>query len=583
MLAAEETSGAPVPFPILSMLILVPFVGAVAVALTNKSRPEITKLIALMASVGTAAMSIWLLWAFEQGEAGFQFSSQHAWIEQWGIGWHLGVDGISLFLIVLTGVLFPLVIVGIDPHHDEKPYLAWLLLLQAGVMGSFLSLDLFLFFIFFEIVLVPMYFLIGGWGYENRVYAATKFFLYTMFGSAFMLVGIIATAMLAREDVGRLTFDLVEIAENANFSANAGRWLFFSIAIAFAVKVPIFPLHTWLPDAHTQAPTAGSVVLAGVMLKLGTYGFLRFGLYLFPEAAVWSRSLWLTLAVVGIIYGAIAATMQKDLKRLVAYSSVAHLGFIVLGTFAFTTQAISGSVLQMVNHGVSTGALFLLVGMIYERRKTRQIAELGGIQKVAPIFAAGFMIVMLSSIGVPGLNGFIGEYLILVGSFQTARWWTVVATAGVILAALYLLWAYQRVFHGEPDEANAAFPELRAKEAMVLLPFIVAIVFTGVYPKPLLDRIEPSVEALVTHVADNSAFNIPEPGQQCGTFEVDHSEADAGENEANTEARAEADAEEHGDESNGCESGDDGSHDSGDDESHDDDASQGNEGEEQGE
>ena len=504
----------------------------------------------------------------------------------WGIGWHLGVDGISLFLIVLTGVLFPLAIVGIDAHHDEKPYLAWLLMLQAGVMGSFLSLDLFLFFIFFEIVLVPMYFLIGGWGYENRVYAATKFFLYTMFGSAFMLVGIIATAMLAREDVGRLTFDLVEIAENANFSANVGRWLFFSIAIAFAVKVPIFPLHTWLPDAHTQAPTAGSVVLAGVMLKLGTYGFLRFGLYLFPEAAVWSRSLWLTLAVIGIIYGAIAATMQKDLKRLVAYSSVAHLGFIILGTFAFTTQAISGSVLQMVNHGVSTGALFLLVGMIYERRQTRQIAELGGIQKVAPIFAAGFMIVMLSSIGVPGLNGFIGEYLILIGSFETARWWTVVATAGVILAALYLLWAYQRVFHGEPDEANTAFPELRAQEALVLLPFIAAIVFTGVYPKPLLDRIEPSVEVLVTHVADNSAFNIPESGQQCGTFEVEHEEegeAHAAESEADAAASAEADAEPHGDESNGCESGDDESHDSGDDESHDDDISPGDEGEEQGE
>ena len=586
MLAAEESTGAPVPFPILTMLILVPFVGAIAVALTNKSRPEITKLIALMASVGTAALSIWLLFAFEQGEAGFQFSSQHAWIEQWGIGWHLGVDGISLFLIVLTGVLFPLAIVGIDAHHDEKPYLAWLLMLQAGVMGSFLSLDLFLFFIFFEIVLVPMYFLIGGWGYENRVYAATKFFLYTMFGSAFMLVGIIATAMLAREDVGRLTFDLVEIAENANFSANVGRWLFFSIAIAFAVKVPIFPLHTWLPDAHTQAPTAGSVVLAGVMLKLGTYGFLRFGLYLFPEAAVWSRSLWLTLAVIGIIYGAIAATMQKDLKRLVAYSSVAHLGFIILGTFAFTTQAISGSVLQMVNHGVSTGALFLLVGMIYERRQTRQIAELGGIQKVAPIFAAGFMIVMLSSIGVPGLNGFIGEYLILIGSFETARWWTVVATAGVILAALYLLWAYQRVFHGEPDEANTAFPELRAQEALVLLPFIAAIVFTGVYPKPLLDRIEPSVEVLVTHVADNSAFNIPESGQQCGTFEVEHEEegeAHAAESEADAAASAEADAEPHGDESNGCESGDDESHDSGDDESHDDDISPGDEGEEQGE
>ena len=460
--------------------------------------------------------------SFEMGEAGFQFSSQHTWIEQWGISYHVGVDGISLFLVVLTGVLFPLAIVGIDPHHDEKPYLAWLLMLEAGVMGSFLSLDLFLFFIFFEIVLVPMYFLIGGWGYENRVYAATKFFLYTMFGSAFMLVGLIATAMLAREDLGRLTFDLVEIAEGANFAANTGRWLFFAFAIAFAVKVPIFPLHTWLPDAHTQAPTAGSVVLAGVMLKLGTYGFLRFGLYLFPEAAVWSRSLWLTLAVIGIIYGAIAATMQKDLKRLVAYSSVAHLGFIILGTFAFTSQAISGSVLQMVNHGVSTGALFLLVGMIYERRKTRQISELGGIQKVAPIFAAGFMIVMLSSIGVPGLNGFVGEYLILLGSFQTARWWTVVATAGVILAALYLLWAYQRVFHGEPDEDNAKFPELRVKEGLVLLPFIAAIVFTGVYPKPLLDRIEPSVDALVEHVVENSDFEHPEYGSQCGTFEVEH-------------------------------------------------------------
>ena len=522
LVAAEDPHGGAIAFPILTMLVLVPIVGAVAVAISSKRRPEIAKLIALMTSVGVGAMSIWLLSSFEMGEAGFQFSSQHTWIEQWGISYHVGVDGISLFLVVLTGVLFPLAIVGIDPHHDEKPYLAWLLMLEAGVMGSFLSLDLFLFFIFFEIVLVPMYFLIGGWGYENRVYAATKFFLYTMFGSAFMLVGLIATAMLAREDLGRLTFDLVEIAEGANFAASTGRWLFFAFAIAFAVKVPIFPLHTWLPDAHTQAPTAGSVVLAGVMLKLGTYGFLRFGLYLFPEAAVWSRSLWLTLAVIGIIYGAIAATMQKDLKRLVAYSSVAHLGFIILGTFAFTSQAISGSVLQMVNHGVSTGALFLLVGMIYERRKTRQISELGGIQKVAPIFAAGFMIVMLSSIGVPGLNGFIGEYLILLGSFQTARWWTVVATAGVILAALYLLWAYQRVFHGEPDEANAKFPELRVKEGLVLLPFIAAIVFTGVYPKPLLDRIEPSVDALVEHVVENSDFDHPEYGSQCGTFEADH-------------------------------------------------------------
>jgi NADH-quinone oxidoreductase subunit M len=412
----------------------------------------------------------------------------------------LGVDGISLFMVVLTGVLFPLVIVGIDPHHDHKSYLAWMLLLEAGVMGSFLSLDLFLFFVFFEIVLVPMYFLIGGWGYEKRVYAATKFFLYTMAGSAFMLVGIVATAFLARRDTGALTFDLVEIAEKANFATGTGRWLFVAFMIAFAVKVPLFPLHTWLPDAHTQAPTGGSVILAGVLLKMGTYGMLRFGVYLFPQAAIWAKPVLLTLAVIGILYGAIAATMQKDLKRLVAYSSVAHLGFIVLGTFAMTTQAITGGVMQMVNHGVSTGALFLLVGMIYERRHTRQISELGGIQAVAPIFAGFFMIVMLSSIGLPGLNGFVGEFLVLIGSFETARWWVVVATIGVILAALYLLWAYQRVFHGEPSEDNKSFPEITLREGLLLSVFVAAIVFAGVYPKPMLDRIEPSVKALIEHV-----------------------------------------------------------------------------------
>mgnify|MGYP005812005335 CR=1 FL=1 len=498
-------------FPILTSIVLLPAVGSLLVALMPTSRPDLPKLVALLSSVGTLGLSIWLLTGFETGEAGFQFVSKHTWIEAWGISWHLGVDGISLFLVVLNALLVALSIAGIDPHHDEKAYLAWLLLLQTGVMGSFLSLDLFMFFVFFEIVLVPMYFLIAGWGYEQRVYAATKFFLYTMFGSAFMLVGLIATVALASRDLGHTTFDLVEIAEGADFAASTGRWLFFAFAIAFAVKVPVFPLHTWLPDAHTQAPTAGSVVLAGVLLKLGTYGLLRFGLYLFPEASYWSRPLWLTLAVIGIIYGAIAATMQKDLKRLVAYSSVAHLGFIVLGTFAFTTQSLSGGVLQMINHGVSTGALFLLVGMIYERRHTRQIAELSGLQKVAPIFAAGFTVVMLSSIGVPGLNGFIGEYLVLTGSFLTARWWTVVAAAGVILAALYLLWAYQRVFHGEPSEDNQSFRELRLKEGLVLLPFIGLIVFMGVYPKPVLDRLEPSIDLLIEHVEEHTDYVEPEP------------------------------------------------------------------------
>lgn len=503
-------------FPILSMLIVVPVVGAFVITVLSKRRPEYTKLVATVTSVTTAAMTIWLTAEFDRSADGFQFVSKHTWIEQWGISWHLGVDGISLFLVLLTGVLFPLAIVGIDPHNDEpsrdKPYFAWLLLLQAGVMGSFVSLDLFLFFVFFEVVLVPMYFLIGGWGYEGRVYAATKFFLYTMIGSAFMLVSIMATVFIAsRNGVDGITFDLVEIAENAEFAATTGRWLFFGFAIAFAVKVPIFPLHTWLPDAHTQAPTAGSVVLAGVMLKLGTYGLLRFGLYLFPEASVWSRYLWLGLAVIGITYGAIAATMQRDLKRLVAYSSVAHLGFIVLGTFAFTSQALTGSVMQMVNHGVSTGALFLLVGMIYERRHTRQIAELKGIQAVAPIFAAAFMVVMLSSVGVPGLNGFVGEYLILTGTFLAEPWYVVFAATGVILAAIYMLWAYQRVFHGEPDEANRSFPELRIREAMVLLPFIVVIVFTGVYPKPMLERIEPAVVSLIEHVEDKAGFDAPKP------------------------------------------------------------------------
>ena len=498
MIAAA--SGEVLSFPILSALVILPLIGSIVVALLGKSRPEWIKLGALTSSVTTGALSLWLLGAFKSGEAGFQFVSQHLWISQWGISWHLGVDGISLFLVVLTGILFPLVIVGIDPHHNETSYFAWMLLLQAGVMGSFLALDLFLFFVMFEIVLVPMYFLIGGWGYDQRVYAATKFFLYTMAGSAFMLVGIIATVSLAQRDLGVVTFDLVRIAEGASFSTNAARWLFVSFAIAFAVKVPLFPFHTWLPDAHTQAPTGGSVILAGVLLKMGTYGFLRFGVYLFPEAAMWARPVLFTLAVIGIIYGAIAATMQRDLKRLVAYSSVAHLGFIVLGTFALTSQAVTGAVIQMVSHGVSTGALFLLVGMIYERRHTREIAELRGIQHVAPIFAGVFTVVMLSSVGLPGLNGFVGEFLILIGSFGPARWWTVVATVGVVLAALYLLWAYQRVFHGEPDEANSTFKELTLKEGLLMSVFVAIIVATGIYPKPILDRIEPSVKSFIEHV-----------------------------------------------------------------------------------
>jgi NADH-quinone oxidoreductase subunit M len=498
-------------FPLLTTLIVVPALGAVLVALVPKGRPELARGLGVLTTLAVGALSVALLIGFDVGDAGFQLAEKHTWIEEFGIAWNLGVDGISLFLVVLTGLLFPIAIIGVRPHHDTKAYMAWLLLLEAGCIGVFLALDLFLFFVMFEIVLVPMYFLIGGWGYGERVYAALKFFLFTMLGSAFMLVGILSLAFLHQRATGELTFDLVVLAEAQGVIAeNTARWLFLSFAVAFAVKVPVFPLHTWLPDAHTQAPTAGSVILAGVMLKLGTYGFLRFGLYLFPEAAAYFAPLMVTLGVIGIIYGAVVAAMQRDLKRLVAYSSVAHLGFIVLGTFAFTTQGLQGGVIQMVNHGISTGALFLLVGMIYDRRHTREIAKLGGLQKSAPVLAGVFTLVMLSSVGLPGLNGFVGEFLILIGSFPTRRWWAVVATAGVILAAVYLLWAYQRVFHGVPDGDNAAMPDMNRRELLVLAPLLAAIVFLGVYPKPVLDRIEPAVDRLVAHVEDNSGFTEPE-------------------------------------------------------------------------
>ena len=562
-----------VSFPLLTAAILVPLAGAIGVALMPRRRPELVRLVALLFSGTAGAFTIWLLGAFDRHDDGFQFESTHSWIPEFGIGWHLGVDGISLFLVVLTGVLFPLAFLAVTPKKDAKAYYAWLLLLEAGCIGAFSALDLFLFFVFFEIVLVPMYFLIGGWGYGQRIYAALKFFLFTMFGSALMLVGILAVAFVEQDESDRqldpareelallegelqaqlgagaepdpllvdridqltaqvsegqaLTFDLVDLAdrraarvaaevpdENSGswnpFDWGAGKWIFLAFALAFAVKVPLFPLHTWLPDAHTQAPTAGSVILAGVMLKLGTYGFIRFGLYLFPDASYFFAPVFLTLGVIGIIYGAVVAAMQRDLKRLVAYSSVAHLGFIALGTFAFTTQGLQGGILQMVNHGISTGALFLLLGMIYERRHTYEIATMSGMQKAAPVLAGVFTVVMLSSIGLPGLNGFVGEFLILAGAYLTAKWWAVVAAGGVILAALYLLWAYQRVFHGEPAEDDLATPDMRLGDVAVMAPLLGLIVFLGVYPKPVLERIEPAVSALVTRIEQTTDFVEPD-------------------------------------------------------------------------
>ncbi len=494
-------TGANVGFPVLTAMVLTPLIGAVVIALIPKSRPDMHRLVAILAGVIAGAIGLFVLYEFKVGDPGFQFVVKHTWVSSLDIKFYLGVDGISLFLLVLTGILFPIALFAARPEHDEKGYYLWITLLEAGCLGVFAALDLFLFFLMFELTIVPLYFLIGRWGHGRRVYAATKFFIFTMTGSAFMLVSIIALAVLSHAGPGGGTsFDLIKVTASNAVGKETARWLFLGFAVAFAVKTPIVPFHTWLPDAHTEAPTAGSIDLAGVLLKLGTYGFLRYGLFLFPEASIWFAPLFLTLATIGIIYGAVVAAMQHNLKRLIAYSSVAHMGFAVLGVFALNQTSIDGSILVMINHGIITGALFILLGFLYTRRHTYEISELKGLAKVAPWFAGVFTLVMMASIGVPGLSGFVGEFLVLLGTFIAHRWWAVVAATGVILAALYLLWAYQRVFQGEPDDANRLFPDLKLTEKLVMAPLIGLIVFLGVYPKPVLDRIEPSVRLLIVRI-----------------------------------------------------------------------------------
>jgi len=523
LLAIEAASNS---FPILPALVLAPMIGALIIAVLPQSRPEVARQIAVVTSLLTAVLSIVVLVQFKTGDAGYQFVVQQTWVESLDIKFFLGVDGISLFLIVLTGILFPIALFAAKPDKDPKGYYGWLTLLMGGCMGAFLSLDLFLFFLMFEITLVPLYMLIGKWGHGRRIYAATKFFLYTMLGSAFMLVSIVSLAILAKAgENGGITFDFTKIIAADNLGVSTGRWLFLGMAIAFAVKVPSFPFHTWLPDAHTEAPTAGSVDLAGILLKLGTYGFLRFGLELFPEATVWFAPVMLTLATIGVVYGGIVAAMQKNLKRLVAYSSVSHMGFALMGLFVLNTEGVEGSVLQMVNHGISTSALFILLGFLYSRRHTYEISSLKGIAKVAPVFAGMFTLVMLSSIGVPGLNGFVSEFLVLLGTFVAHRWWAVIAAFGVVIAAIYLLWAYQRVFTGEPDEANKNFPDLNISEKLVMVPLIALIIFLGVYPKPVLERIEPSVHRILTRM-EQRVSTFQEPITQKGKnlfINIDHS------------------------------------------------------------
>jgi NADH-quinone oxidoreductase subunit M len=482
-------------FPLLDLIIFLPLVGAVAIGFIPKDRVETIRIAALIVTLVTFALSLGVLVNFDQSQAGFQLGSSLEWIPDWGIGYITGIDGVSLWMVMLTTFLMPLgVLASWTITKRVKVYFVFLLALETGMLGVFSALDLFLFYLFWEAVLVPMYFLIGMWGYGRRIYAAMKFFLFTLAGSLLMLVGIVYLYFAAQ---GSPSFDYRQLL-GTELSIEVQRWLFLAFFASFAVKVPLVPFHTWLPDAHTEAPTAGSVMLAGVLLKMGAYGLIRFGIPLFPDAARELAPLIIALSIVGIIYGALVAAMQKDLKRLIAYSSVAHLGFVTLGIFVGSLQAMSGGILQMVSHGLSTGALFLLVGALYERRHTRLIADFGGLAKTIPVFAGVFLVVALSSLGLPGLNGFVGEFLILLGTFFSYRWWVVPAAFGIVLAAVYLLWAYKRVFHGEvTHEENRRLPDLSVRELAMLAPLLVLIVGIGVYPKPFLDRIEPSAQKIV--------------------------------------------------------------------------------------
>ncbi len=487
--------------PYLSLLLAVPVVGALVLVFVSERRAGLLKALALAATLVNLALSLPLFFGFQAQGAAFQFSEQQAWIPALGASYHVGLDGLSLLLILLTtflGVLAVLSSWAAVTRH-LKGYLIAMLLLETGIVGVFSSLDLLLFYVFWEAMLIPMYLLIGVWGGERRIYAAVKFFLYTMAGSVLMLVAILVLYYLNAQATGRPTFDLATLAAFARgLPSGTQTWLFLAFFLAFAIKVPIFPFHTWLPDAHTEAPTAGSVILAGVLLKMGVYGLLRFGFPFFPRVVLALAPYISILALIGIIYGALVALSQPDVKRLVAYSSVAHLGFVVLGVFALTAQGMTGGILQMINHGLSTGALFLLVGMIYERRHTRQIADFGGLWKALPIFSVLFMVVTFSSIGLPGTNGFVGEFLILLGAFRGRALFGVLGTFGIILGAVYMLWTYQRVFFGAIDKpANEKLLDLNGREIVTMAPLILLILVIGWYPAPFLARIAPAVQQLM--------------------------------------------------------------------------------------
>jgi NADH-quinone oxidoreductase subunit M len=484
---------------ILSILIFLPLFLSIPVFFIGEERRKWLWGYGFSVSLMEFILSLFLLFSFRSGETGFQFVVNSPWIPQIGARYHIGIDGLSLLLILLTTLLTSVGILSSFNYisHRVREYLIAMLLMETGMVGVFASLDLLLFFIFWEAMLVPMYFLIGLWGHERRIYAAYKFIIYTMAGSAFLLLGILVLYFYQHKITGDYTFDLLRLM-NLPLPLGLEKFLFMAFAVAFAIKIPLFPFHTWLPDAHVEAPTAGSVLLAGILLKMGIYGFLRFAFPLFPNASLLYTPLFIILGLIGIIYGAWMAWVQEDLKKLIAYSSIAHLGFVTIGVFARNIYGLQGGILQMVNHGISTGALFLIAGLLYERRHTRYISEFGGLGKVMPLFATIFGIVMLSSIGLPGLNNFIGEFLCLLGVFKVKIGYAVLGVIGVILAAVYMLSMFQRVvFSSIHKEENRFLPDLSFREFLVFLPLLILIFFIGIYPKPFLKISEPVSKSLV--------------------------------------------------------------------------------------
>jgi len=513
-------------YPILSLITYLPLVGAILLLFVGRERIGLLRSLAFVFSLLSFLASLLLPLNYDQSTAAVQFVERLTWIPSIGVTYFFGLDGISLWLVMLTTFLSPIgVLCSFEAiKHRAKEFYILLLILETGMLGVFLALDFFLFYVFWEVMLVPMYFLIGIWGTDRRLYSAIKFFLYTLFGSVVMLLGILAVYFYAGARTGQYTFDVLELMKVAYphtplvtlpgtaLSFQDLVWLAF--ALSFAIKVPMFPFHTWLPDAHTDAPTAGSVILAGVLLKMGTYGFLRFNLPLFPEASRHFVPLVFVLAIIAIIYGAMVCMVQPDMKRLIAYSSVSHMGFVMLGMFAFNLQGVQGSLLQMINHGLSTGGLFLVVGLIYDRRHTRLISELGGLSRQMPVYAALFAIIMLASMGLPGLNGFIGEFLILIGAFQVRWWWGAFAVTGVVLGAAYMLWLYQRTMFGEiTKEENKTLSDLDAREMATLLPIIAFCFWIGLYPAPFLKAMETSVANVIQTVEKGAAGKAIGPNQ----------------------------------------------------------------------